>query len=144
MYFKGNGPEVFFGKGLPTNFVIFTGNSLCWNLFSIKLRSSGTFRYIQDPSPTSFESLFCVISSMRMSAEVQKQPFRGVLIKVCSKNMQQIYRRTPMLKYDLNKFARYLYRGVLLCICCIFSEHLFIRTPLKGYFWKLFMKTILL
>ena len=28
----------------------------------------------------------------------QKQPFRGVLSKRCSENMQQIYRRTPMPK----------------------------------------------
>ena len=29
---------------------------------------------------------------------IQKQPFRGVLGKRCSEKMQQIYRRTPMLK----------------------------------------------
>ena len=45
----------------------------------------------------------------------QKQPFRGVLQKRCSKNKQQIYRRTPMTK-------------------CIFSERLFNRTPLNGCF----------
>ena len=28
----------------------------------------------------------------------QKQPSRAVLIKRCSENMQQIYRRTPMTK----------------------------------------------
>ena len=28
----------------------------------------------------------------------QKQPSRGVLMKRCSENMQQIYRRTPMPK----------------------------------------------
>ena len=35
----------------------------------------------------------------------QKQPPRGVLKKRCSKNMQQIYRRTPMLTCDFNKVA---------------------------------------
>ena len=35
----------------------------------------------------------------------QKQPFRGVLKKSCSENMQQIYRRTPMPKWDFNKAA---------------------------------------
>ena len=39
----------------------------------------------------------------------QKQPSRGVLRKRCSENMQQIYRRTPMPKYDFNKFASQLY-----------------------------------
>ena len=34
-----------------------------------------------------------------------KQPLRGVLEKRCSKNMQQIYRRTPMPKRDFNKVA---------------------------------------
>ena len=33
----------------------------------------------------------------------QKQPFRGVLRKRCSKNIQQIYRRIPMPKCDFNK-----------------------------------------
>ena len=35
----------------------------------------------------------------------QKQPARAVLSKRCSENMQQIYRRTPMLKCDFNKVA---------------------------------------
>ena len=33
-------------------------------------------------------------------AKGQKQPFRGVLRKRCFENMQQICRRTPMLKCD--------------------------------------------
>ena len=33
----------------------------------------------------------------------QKQPSRGVLIKRCSENMQQIYRKTPVSKCDSNK-----------------------------------------
>ena len=40
---------------------------------------------------------------------VQKQPSRGVLRKRCSENMQQIYRRIPMPKYDSNKVALQLY-----------------------------------
>ena len=39
----------------------------------------------------------------------QKQPPRGVLRKRCSKNMQQIYRRTPMPKCDFSKVAKQLY-----------------------------------
>ena len=39
----------------------------------------------------------------------QKQPSRGVLKKSCSENMQQIYRRTPILKFDFNKGALQLY-----------------------------------
>ena len=36
---------------------------------------------------------------------VQKQPFRGVMLKTFSGNMQQIYRKTPMPKCDFNKAA---------------------------------------
>ena len=32
--------------------------------------------------------------------DTQKQPPGGVFKKGCSENMQQIYRRTPMPKYD--------------------------------------------
>ena len=38
---------------------------------------------------------------------VQRQPFRGVLSKRCSENMQQIYKRTLMPKLDFNKIAKY-------------------------------------
>ena len=33
----------------------------------------------------------------------QKQSFRGVLTKRCSENKQQVYRKTPMPKWDFNK-----------------------------------------
>ena len=41
--------------------------------------------------------------------QVQKQPSSGVIIKRCSENMQQIYRRTPMPECDFNKAALQLY-----------------------------------
>ena len=37
---------------------------------------------------------------------IHKQPLRGVPRKRCSENMQQIYRRIPMLKCDFNKVAK--------------------------------------
>ena len=40
---------------------------------------------------------------------LKKQPSKGVFIKRCFENMQQIYRRTPMPKGDFNKFAKQLY-----------------------------------
>ena len=40
---------------------------------------------------------------------LQKQPSRDVLRNRCSKNMQQIYRRTPMPKCDFNKVALQFY-----------------------------------
>ena len=39
----------------------------------------------------------------------QKQPPREVSRKRCSKNMQQIYKKTPMLKCEINKVAKQLY-----------------------------------
>ena len=39
----------------------------------------------------------------------QKQRSKGVLRKRCSENMQEIYRRTTMLKCDFIKFAKQLY-----------------------------------
>ena len=86
------------------------------------------------------------------NSTVQKQPPKGVLKKKCPENMQQIYRRTPMPKFDFNKVAlqRTLQRTlksqfgmiVLLQICCIFSGYLFLGTPLGGYFWLLMNKAI--
>ena len=35
----------------------------------------------------------------------QKQSSKGVPKNICSENMQQIYRRTPMPKCDFNKVA---------------------------------------
>ena len=40
-----------------------------------------------------------------MYEQDQKQPSRDVLRKRCSKNMQQIYRRTPMSTCNVNKVA---------------------------------------
>ena len=52
-----------------------------------------------------------------LSSSIQKQPFRGVLRKMCSEYMQQIYRRTPMPKCGFNKVAlrkSHIGMGVLL------------------------------
>ena len=40
-----------------------------------------------------------------ISLTVQKQPSRSVLKKRCSENMQQIYKKTPILKCNFNKVA---------------------------------------
>ena len=46
---------------------------------------------------------------MNIKPRTHKQPSRGVLRKKYSENMQQIYRRTLMPKYDFNKVALQLY-----------------------------------
>ena len=43
------------------------------------------------------------IRNAKYTIDIQKQPSRGVLRKWCSENMQQIYRRTPILKGFFNK-----------------------------------------
>ena len=48
---------------------------------------------------------FLQIQSYGRTPECQKQPFRGVLGKRYSENMQQTYRRTPMPKCGYNKVA---------------------------------------
>ena len=47
----------------------------------------------------------------RTMPQIQKQLSMGVFKKMCSENMQQIYRRTLMPKYDFNKVAKQFYRN---------------------------------
>ena len=56
--------------------------------------------------------------SLQAQRTLQEQPPRGVPRKRCSENMQQIYRRTPMLKCDFSKV--------------VLQKLLFQRTPLCG------------
>ena len=58
----------------------------------------------------------CLFKVLKQKAKKKKQPLRVVPIKRCSENVQQIYRRTPMLKCDF-----------LLYICCTFWEYLFLE-----------------
>ena len=49
--------------------------------------------------------MYIVAMGTKLRFNFQKQPSVGVLIKSCSENMQQMYRRTPMPKCDFNKIA---------------------------------------
>ena len=77
-------------------------------------------------------------------SHVQKQLSRGVLRKSCSENMQEIYRRTHMLKCDFNKFALQLYWNhtsawVISCKVAAYfqntfsQEHLRVAASLDNY-----------
>ena len=44
----------------------------------------------------------------RKDANIQKQPYIGVIVKRCSENMQQMYRRTAMSKGDFNHTLAWL------------------------------------
>ena len=67
---------------------------------------------------------------------LQKQPSISVLTKRSSENMQQIFRRTPMLKCDFNNVALQLYwnRTSVWVFPCKYFQNLFLRTPLDGCF----------
>ena len=71
-----------------------------------------------------------------------EQPTRGVFLKSCSKNMQQIYSRTLMPKCDFNKIVKQLYWNhtsawVLYCKFAAYFQDTF-STPLVGCFWSMF------
>ena len=53
--------------------------------------------------------LYRIHHQITEESDVQKQPSRGVLMQRCSENMQQIYRRTSMPKYDFDKVTKQLY-----------------------------------
>ena len=82
-----------------------------------------------------------------MAFPITEAAFGGVLRKRCSENMQQIYRRTLMQKFDFNKVVKQLNwndisASVFSCIIyCIFSKHLFLRTPVDECFWEGFDNT---
>ena len=67
---------------------------------------------------------------------LQKQPSRDVFRKRCSKNMQQIYRRTSMPKCDFNKVALQFYWNhtsawVFSCKFAAYFQNNFFRTPFR-------------
>ena len=49
------------------------------------------------------------LTEILVSLRTTEAAVQGVLRKRCSKNMQQIYRRTPIPKCDFNKVAKQLY-----------------------------------
>ena len=50
----------------------------------------------------------------KIDCNQQKQPFRGVLRKRCSENMQQMYRKKPMPKCDF-KMTCYSCHHLFIC-----------------------------
>ena len=77
--------------------------------------------------------LKAAISSNFLKCLSHKQPSKGVLRKMCSKNMQQIYSRTTMAKCDFNKAIKAMQSNFIetsLCVgrSLVNSLHIF-RTP---------------
>ena len=52
----------------------------------------------------------------------QKHPFRGVLRKRCSENLQQIYKTTPMTKGNSYKIVKII-RNLDLLMCSRYDQH---------------------
>ena len=73
--------------------------------------------------------------------DIQNQSSGGILRKSCSKNIQQIYKRLPMPKCDLKKFAKKIYWSHISAwvFSCKFGVHFqnnfLIRTSMEGCFW---------
>ena len=78
------------------------------------------------------ESLQCILKGKNITSE---DPFVRVLRKRCSKNMQQIYRRTSMPKCNFNKVTKQLYWNhysawVFSCKFGVYFQNLFSREQL--------------
>ena len=63
----------------------------------------------------------CAYTDFFLRNHFQKQPSSGVLIKGCSENKQEIFRRTPVPKCDFNKVGLH----------SMFSEQLLLRESLE-------------
>ena len=77
--------------------MIFTTNLQDYYLKNLKSQLSTTLHVSDILLPTAGKS----------SKNEQKQPSRGVLRRMCSENMHQIYRITPMSKSEFNKVAKH-------------------------------------
>ena len=110
--FKSSRPDVFLGKGVLKICSMFTGEHPCWSVISIKYSSLGgcfkkfkknTLVKCNQHRKPQWLNVFALNHFMSGNSELQKQPPRGVPRKKCSENIQQIYRKTPMLKCNFNK-----------------------------------------
>ena len=86
-----------FWKCLTKMFRVNTPNFYHVNKISYHIDRMISFLVLHCQSP--------VLIHANVLPESQKQPSRGVLRKRCSRNMQQIYRGTPMVKCDFNKVS---------------------------------------
>ena len=74
---------------------------------SVKERNNLQNRYFRSPN-----------LSFKLAATIRSNLPEVFLGKRCCKNMQQIYRRTPMPKCDFNKVAKQL-RNISVKKCCM-------------------------
>ena len=104
-----------------------------------RLRKYGSYYYISSKVVFSPARYLRQSNETATSIQIQKQPPRGILKKRCSENVQQIYRRTTMLKCNFNKVAKQFYWNSTLAwiFSCKFAvyfqnnfswEHLWVAT----------------
>ena len=99
--FSGNGMGLYDRVvGAPTKIVYFCFAQYPVN-FSWVYSREDTIVWIHSQNVVTPKNYIAIQSSRRI-IQIQKQPFKDVLKKKCSENMQQIYRRTPMQKCDFN------------------------------------------
>ena len=65
-----------------------------------------TFHAVSYAENWTFLTVINLNATMSTITELQKQPSRVVLRKIYSENMQQIFKKTPMPRCDLNKDAK--------------------------------------
>ena len=81
-------------------------------------------------TPTAFDS-------NSFLAAIKEQPSRGVSRKMCPKNMQHIYRRTPMSKCDFNKVVNNFIEITLRHACsAVKLLHIFRTAFYKNTHWR--------
>ena len=77
-------------------------------------------------------------SLMYSVSNIEKQSLKGVLVKRCSKNMQQINRKIPIRKYNFHRVSKQLYYGnhisarVISCNFAAYVQNTFIYKHLWG------------
>ena len=89
------------------------------------LEEDGALTYLRLLEGISNQFLSTLEHPARHCGTKQKQPSRDVLIKRCSENIQQIYKKTLMPKCDFNKVAlqRYLNRTSAWVFSCKFAAY---------------------
>ena len=89
--------RIFFTRGLLSNVYKNAQKLFCFVLFVVIKKNCR--KWFFETCRHSLTCMKCILKGF------QKQSHRGVPMKRCSENMQQIYRRTPMPKCDFNKVA---------------------------------------
>ena len=97
---------------------------------------------MESPETVRFHKISTLVKSARFrflsSAMHRNSPPRGVLMKRCSENKQQIYSRTPMSKCRKSHFGI----SVLLHIWRAASECRGVLCPYKRFVMNFFCKTV--